>query len=275
MSASLQTSIVRSGTAKLHVVSCGSADSALPPLMFLHAGVCDSRMWLEQFDAFASSRRVAAFDRRGFGRTAAVDERYSDVDDLCAVMTALDIDRAILVGCSQGGRIAIDATLAQPQRVAGLVLVAAAIGGAPDAPITDARANALMIAYENAEQSHDIDEENRLAAHVWLDGPFSVEGRVGGTVRELFLAMNHIALTAKQVGSEDVPQTAYANLSRIATPTLVIRGTLDVPGIIENMKHAAATIPGARACELDGVAHLPSMERAAEFNAALASYLAR
>ena len=268
----LKISTVRSGGAKLHVFSGGPADAALPPIVFLHAGVCDSRMWQGQLDAFSSTRRVVAYDRRGFGKTLPVDERYSNVDDLWAVMDDLDVDRAVLVGCSQGGRIALDATLAQASRVAGLVLVAAAIGGAPYAPIDDPRAGALMAAYEKAEQSRDVDEENRIAAHVWLDGPFEPEGRVKGSVRELFLAMNRIVLIAPRVGTTDAPLTAYANLSRITTPTLAMWGPLDVPSVIDNLKHAAATIPGARSCAIEAVAHLPNLERADVFNACLAEF---
>ena len=98
----LKISPVRSGGAKLHVFSGRPADAALPPIVYLHAGVCDSRMWRGQLDAFSSTRRVVAFDRRGFGKTLPVDERYSNVDDLWAVMDDRDIDRAVLVGCSQG-----------------------------------------------------------------------------------------------------------------------------------------------------------------------------
>ena len=232
-------------------------------------------MWQGQFDAFASIYRVVAYDRRGVGKTAPVDERYSNVDDLWAVMDALGIDRAVLAGCSQGGRIVLDATLAKPSRVEGLVLVDAAIGGAPYPPVTDARAKTLMAAYQMAEEAGDASEENRIAAHVWLDGPFESERRVGGPVRELFFAMNHIAVTAPKIGTADVPQTAYGNLGKIETPTLMVWGTFDVPSVIDNMKHAAKTIPNARICEIDGVAHLPNLERPGVFNAALADFVAK
>lgn len=263
---------VESGGAALAVYRAGP-DAAALPLVFLHAGVSDSRLWAKQFDTFASRRRVVAYDRRGFGATAAVDEHFSSVDDLIAVLDALGIARAVLVGCSQGGRIALDATLAFPARVAGLVLVAAAIGGAPESMDVDPRMEWLIAAYDAAKTAEDVDAQNRIEAQVWLDGPFAREGRVTGPARDLFLAMNRIVLGGPQLGSTTVPDTAYERLAEVSVPTLVTWGPLDVPSVVTNMRHAAATIPGATACELAGVAHLPSLEAPERFDAALADFL--
>ena len=263
---------VPSGGAVLVVYSAGP-DAGLPPLVFLHAGVSDSRLWAKQFETFGPQRRVIAYDRRGFGATAAVDEHFSSVDDLIAVLDALAVPRVVLIGCSQGGRIALDATLAHPDRVAGLVLVAAAIGGAPESTAVDPRIEALIAAYDEAETIDDINEQNRIEAHVWLDGPFSAEGRVTGAARALFLTMNRIVLGGPGVGSTTVPDTAYGRLADVAVPTLVMWGPLDVPSVVTNMRHAASTIPHATACELDGIAHLPSLEAPDRFDAALAGFL--
>ena len=268
----VETTRVSSGQASLVAYRCGVAASA-PPLLFLHAAVCDSRMWARQFDTFGASRTVVAYDRRGFGATAPVDEHFSSVDDLFAVMDGMRLDRAVLVGCSQGGRIVLDAALARPERVAGLVLVAAAVGGAPEAATHDPRLDGLIAAHERAQEAEDIDAQNRIQAHVWLDGPFSDEGRVAGDARELFLTMNRIVLSGPKIGTTDVPATAYARLATLEMPTLVMWGPLDVPSVVTNMQHAASTIPGVRSCELDGVAHLPSLEAPDRFDAALADFL--
>jgi pimeloyl-ACP methyl ester carboxylesterase len=68
------------------------------------------------------------YDRRGFGRSEPPKGPYSDVDDRHAVLDTLNISRAILVGCSNGSRLAVDYTLAHPDRVAALVLVGGAAG---------------------------------------------------------------------------------------------------------------------------------------------------
>src|SRR5690554_3098938 len=101
------------------------------PVVFLHAGVCDSRMWTAQIAAVAEAGFWGvAYDRRGYGETTTVDEGFSHLEDLEAVLEDLGIHAAIFVGASLGGALAIDFALAYPERVAGLVLVATSISGA-------------------------------------------------------------------------------------------------------------------------------------------------
>ena len=261
------------GTA-LAVFGCGPASPDGPsPIVFLHAAVADSRSWAAQFERFGADRRVVAYDRRGFGETTASTGAFSSVDDLWSVMDALAVGQAVLVGCSQGGRIALDATLERPDRVAALVLSGAAISGAPEPAMHDLRLDGPIAAFEKAKATADLEAQNRIEARLWLDGPFVPEGRVGGAARELFLEMNRIALDGPDDCGAEVRTGAYAHLSEVAVPTLVLWGTLDLPSVIVNMTHAAATIPGARRCAMDDVAHLPSLEAPERFDAALAGFL--
>jgi pimeloyl-ACP methyl ester carboxylesterase len=133
-----------SGRARLAGVEAGSEDSGGPPAVFLHAGVADRRMWQDQIAAFAPGRRVVAYDRRGFGETRGQPETFSHLDDLLAVLDQLGIASAVLVGCSQGGRIAIDFALTHPDRVAGLFLAAPAVTGAPSPPAFPPAVEALL-----------------------------------------------------------------------------------------------------------------------------------
>jgi hypothetical protein len=107
-----ETLIVPSGLAQIAT----ETDGAGPVVAFLHAGVADRRMWRGQLAALTGSPshwRAIAYDRRGFGETLHMEERYSQVGDLLRVLDAVaPREPAILVGCSQGGRIAIDAALA-------------------------------------------------------------------------------------------------------------------------------------------------------------------
>jgi pimeloyl-ACP methyl ester carboxylesterase len=124
------THFITSGKATLSAEAVGGGD----PVIFLHAGVADSRMWRAQMQVVGATHRAISYDRRGFGATRAQREDYSAVADLEAVADALGGGApAILVGCSQGGRVAIDAALAHPSRARGLVLIAPAVSGAPDA----------------------------------------------------------------------------------------------------------------------------------------------
>lgn len=83
-----------------------------PALVLLHDGLAPSGTWDDQMPAFARLFRTVRYDRRGYGRSEAAKEAFSDVDDLHAVLESLKIDRAVLVGCSNGAKLAVDYALA-------------------------------------------------------------------------------------------------------------------------------------------------------------------
>ena len=261
---------VPSGAAQIAVESAGTG----APVVLLHAGVADRRMWRRELDALAQAGFHAyAYDRRGFGDTLHADETWSHVGDLLAVLDAFARSKpAILVGCSQGGRIAVDFALAHPQRVAALVLVAPAISGAPPSGPLPAAIQAWVDRVERAEAANDVDAINMLEAHAWLDGPLAPEGRVSGPTRELFLAMNEIALRSEERGERIEPPSAYERLHEIDRPTLVAWGDLDFPALVDRCGHLARTIPGARRHVFDGTAHLPNLEQPAGFGRLLVEF---
>lgn len=261
---------VRSGAAGIAIESAGRGT----PVVLLHAGVCDRRMWRGQVAALADAGFAAhAYDRRGHGDTLHADEAWSDLDDLVAVLDGVAPGRpAILVGCSRGGAIAIDAALAHPGRVEALMLVAPAIGGAPEPASLPAPIQAMVERMERAEEANDVDAINALEAHAWLDGPQSAEGRVHGPVRELFLAMNEIALRAEVRGEARSPPPAYERVGAIASPTLIAWGDLDFPDVVANAAYLAAAIPGARRHVFTGAAHLPNMEQPVDFDRLLVDF---
>ena len=243
-------------------------------IVFLHAGVADRRMWSRQVDGLSDTWRAVAYDRRGFGETScSSDAAFSHVDDLVAVMDRCAIDSACLIGCSQGGRIAVDFALAHPRRVAGLVLIAAAVSGAPEPDGFTPEIDAKVALLEAAEAADDIERVNALEANLWLDGPAMPEGRVGGEPRALLLEMNATALGHPELTGEIEPPSAWPRLGEISVPALVISGALDFPYIQAMCRHLAETIPNARGVELDQAAHLPNLEDPARINDLLGNFL--
>lgn len=262
---------LKAGAAQLHclVTAPPGASSAV---IFLHAGVADSRMFAEQMAAISSDYLAVAFDRRGFGQTLTADEPYSQVDDLATVIESIEPTGLILVGCSQGARIAIDYTLENPARVQALVLIGATYSGAPE-PELDDRTAALDAQIEAAEASGNLDEVNRLEAHLWLDGPNSPEGRVSGALRELFLDMNATALRAPELRGEREPPSAAARLAQIRCPVLLLEGDLDVSFVHDQHDQLAGAFADCSRVVFSGTAHLPTLEKPGAFNELLAGFL--
>jgi pimeloyl-ACP methyl ester carboxylesterase len=237
-----------------------------PTIVLLHAGVADRRAWSEvAAELNAAGATAIAYDRRGFGETPGTESAFSHADDLLSLLSQASDEPAWLVGNSQGGRIAIDVALRTPERVAGLVLFAPAISGAPDTEDgdLDPATRQLSAELEEAEDLGDLDAVNELEARLWLDGPAGPVERVSGDVRALVLGMNAIALVSAQ--PEDGGQgevDAWSRLEEIGAPATVVWGELDVPIVIEECRTLSDRLPNANEpVELPGVAHLPSLER--------------
>jgi len=251
----------------------GEADGFGLPVVFLHAGVTDRRMWAEQLrDLADEGYHVIAYDRRGYGETETADVPFNHLVDLEAVLDGLSVHAAIFVGSSIGGGLAIDFALEHPERTVGLVLVGTAITGAEPAEIPDEAAD-LEDALEYATERGNLDTVNRIEAHLWLDGPLSESGRVEGEPRELFLRMNAVHLNHPELTEEEVPDDATDNLSAIAAPTLLVVGELDLPDIVARHEDLSEELENAFAVVLEDTAHFPSLERPDLFNPILLEFL--
>ncbi len=243
------------------------------PVVFLHAGVADRRMWQPQLDLLvAEGYHVIAYDRRGYGETSTPDEPFSHLADLEAVLDQLGIQAAVFVGCSMGGFLAIDFAVEHPNRVVGLVLVGTAVNGAPERDLPD-EVMALEDAYAHAAERGAIDQMNRIQAHMWLDGPFVESGRVSGAVRDLFLDMNGNHLRQPRLTKQEYPDSAWEALDAITAPVLLVVGDLDMPDVIETHEDLSEMLKNAFAVILEGAAHLPSLERPDLFNPLLIEFL--
>lgn len=255
-----------------------------PVVVVLHEGVADRRSWRPVARLLAPRATVVAYDRRGFGQTPRSREPFSHLDDLLALLDALaeagsDQGQAAdgdgtgtgtgtgssgpvwLAGTSAGGGLALDAALSAPHRVAGLLLLAPGVSGAPEAELDPhtARFDRLL---DEATATGDLAEVNRLETWLWLDGPVQPEGRVGGPLRALALEMNGIALAnedPENAGASGVD--AWSRLGEVACPTIVAYGDLDVPFLVDRCHQLAQLIPGAELRRIEGAAHLSELER--------------
>jgi len=94
------------------------------PIVLLHGGWTDSRIWAQLTCCLPPARRVIWYDARGYGRSTPPTTSFSQFEDAKTILDRLGVSSALLVGHSGGGATALSLAVAQPQRVAGLVLLA-------------------------------------------------------------------------------------------------------------------------------------------------------
>lgn len=243
------------------------------PVVFLHSGVTDRRMWVGQMEALAAEGyHVVSYDRRGFGQTETANVPFSHLVDLEAVLDQLSIHAAIFVGSSMGGALALDFAVEHPERTIALALMGTAITGGEGAEVPDEAAH-LEDAYEYAIERGNLDSANKILAHLWLDGPLSDAGRVSGPVRDLFLDMSRIQLAHEKLTQEEEPEPAIDAVGNITAPVLLVVGELDFPDIVDRHEDLSEEIENAFAIVLEDTAHFPSMERPDLFDPILFEFL--
>lgn len=246
------------------------------PLVFIHAGVCDSRMWEPQWRSFGETHRTVRCDLRGFGRTPIPPVRYSDASDVIDLLGRLNLGPAIVVGASLGGRVALEVALARPDLVDRLVLVAAGLPGHNwSKPVLEYSEDE-----DEALEAGDLDAAVEANLRMWVDGPNRSQADVDQKMRQAVGEMQRRAfelqLPVADVADEDllVPDAAQ-RLADIAAPTLVLTGDEDVGDAHEMAATLAEGIPDTTAATIAGAAHLPSLERPEKFERIVRGFLER
>jgi 3-oxoadipate enol-lactonase len=254
--------------AKLYYEVAGEGD----PLLLLHAGVGDSRMWDDQWEEFSRHFRVIRTDLRGFGRTVVPSGRFSYHEDLAALLRYLGEEAACVIGLSFGGRVAIDFALAHPEMVRVLILGAPVVSGHKPSQVLQRFSKEEDALLERG----DLEGATELNLRMWGDGPSRTPDQVDPAVRERVRAMQmDVFRVPVPDDAEDEPlePPAMERLQEIRVPTLIIVGELDQPDFLEIADTLAESIEGARKEVVPGVAHLPSLEKPKEFNLIVEAFL--
>jgi pimeloyl-ACP methyl ester carboxylesterase len=251
----------------LHYEVAGAGD----PLILIHAGIADRRMWDNQMPAFSQRFLVVRYDLRGFGQSSDPAGDFAHYDDLLALADELAIDAAHIVAVSMAGAIALDFALAYPERVRSLILVATGPNGY-DRWGEDIRRG--WTEESEALTAGEMERAIEINLRMWVDGPRRAPDEVEPEVRARVQGMLEFNLPREEGEARDLEPPASGRLREIATPTLVIVGDLDQPDIIESSKMLAGEVPGARLTMMEGVAHLPNMEKPDEFNRLVLEFLA-
>lgn len=240
---------------------------------FIHAGVANLDMWDDQMEAFAAGHQTLRYDVRGWGWTARPDVSFSNHDDLRALLYHLGIEKTAIVGCSWGGKIALDFALTYPDMVNAIILVGTGLGGyewtfAGFAEKTEA----MVAAYEAGDKAAAAE----LQTQIWFDGPARTLDQVdAGKRRRAYEMVLHTFELPEGEGEHlDIEPPALERLADIQLPVRILVGEYDVPDVHTIAAKLEAELPLAEERTiLLGTAHLPNMERPSRFNKIVLGFL--
>ncbi len=259
------TLVVERGAIRLETESWGATGS---PTVLLVAGTsCTRDWWPPEFceRLGAVGLRVIRFDQRDTGGSSTFPvgrPEYGLIDlteDALAVIDAYDVDRAHLVGFSQGGWVAQLLALQHPGRVASLVLMSTRPtehGAAdPDLPEVAAR---LMESWSTLSEPDWTDTEDVIRAYVEGERVLAGESFDEDAVRTVCAAA--IARSPEPQAASNHPLMHPGPrwremLGNVNVPTTVLHGTADPLFPLGNGEALAAEIPGATLRVLEGVGH--------------------
>ena len=244
------------------------------PVVLLHPGIGDRRLWDDQFEVFSREYHVVRPDIRGFGQSTMPAGAFSYHEDLAGLLDQLELPRAALVGVSFGGRVAIDFSIAYPDRVTALVLGAPSVSGAPAGP---ARAQ-FETEEEEALERGDLDGATGLNVRTWVDRPLrspeQVDPRVRERVREAQRELFDLPMP-EGVDYRRLSPPAYERLQEITAPTRILIGDQDLEEVQVLAARVAAQVSGSELIQMRGVGHMLHMERPDEFNRLALEFLRR
>jgi pimeloyl-ACP methyl ester carboxylesterase len=245
-------------------------EGAGPAVVFVHGWTLDLEAWEPQALALAGAFRVVRYDRRGFGLSAGDPGRQADAEDLARILERLAPARPVVVGHSQGARVALAVALAHPGRLAGLVL-----DGPPDEAGTGVDAR---------DPDFSVDGYCELVAargadafrEAWQAHPLM---RLYGAAPEAAARLTRMLARypARDLASPAAPTPPHgaAALARLALPVLIINGEFDTPHRRRAAEAIVRALPEAEHVVLQGAGHLPNLDDPDAYNGALRAFLAR
>ena len=241
------------------------------PLVFVHGGLADSRMWGEQFYSFADHFEVIRYDARGFGKSEMPKTPFYPHQDLKALLDYLEAEKAFVLGLSMGGAISIDFTLEYPERIRALILAGPSVHGfAYSEEFLKKGLELFTIAQEKgAEEATSVLFEDPFWIYT-LPSPEHMKARNNMRVmaREFFRAFRW---NPNLMQAATPP--ALERIAEIKIPVLIVAAGKDHPENTAVIKKLESEIRGAEKVDLEGACHLMNMECPEEFNRVVHEFL--
>jgi pimeloyl-[acyl-carrier protein] methyl ester esterase len=249
------------GDGSLRLEICGDGST----VVLLHGWALDHRVWRPQMEGLANQFELIALDRRGFGRSSAPPGLPQELDDLLLVCKQLSLSQIVLVGMSQGGRVALHFARSHPELVRGLVLQGAPLDGFQPAP----RGGDLIPLDDFAALVREgrLDAmKSQWRAHPLMRASQGVQPQLDAMLSD-YQARDLLA---------DAPHglaPLAASLHEIKVPTFVVTGEQDTPWRSLVGDALAYGLPNGRRCVVAGGHHLCNLTHPLEYNALISEFV--
>ena len=225
----------------------GEGDRAF---LLIHCGLGDRSFWDHVVPELARDGRVVTYDQRAFGKSPDPAGSFSPAQDAVEVLDAAEVERAVVVGCSYGARVALETALEYPERVERLVLVSG--------PGEDDEGLAKQLEkVDDLLEEGDFDAANAIEVEVWAHGA-SEDALAWVTAQNRALLERQAELEHEPVFAEP---DALKRLGEVRAPTLVLLGERDQPSTIRTAKRVAESVPDGRAIDVPAAGHLLGREQ--------------
>jgi pimeloyl-ACP methyl ester carboxylesterase len=240
----------RGGQAQVNGISIHYAISGHgSPVIFLHGGLANIDYWGNQVPAVAAHHTVILMDSRGHGRSTRDTRPYGYdlmADDVIALMDALKISKADIVGWSDGGILGLDLAMRYKDRIGKVFAFAA---------------NTVTSGVKDG-----VEKNPTFAAYI---------ERAGREYRTLSATPDDYNAFVEQISRmwAEQPNWSDAQLRDIDTPVLVVDGDHDEAIKREHTEYIAATIPHAGLLILPNVSHFAFLQDPEQFNFGVLHFL--
>lgn len=258
---------------ELHVERAGSGS----PLVLLHGFSGSADEWAELLPALAPLRDVIAVDLIGHGRSSAPGDpaRYTidhAVVDLLALLDALGVGRADVLGYSMGGRVALHLAAAAPARIGRLILESASPGIADPAERAARASSDDVLADRIAREGLEWFADHWAAIPLFASqASLPAETRAALRERRLRGTTRGYANSLRGMGAGR-QASLWERLPALAMPTLLISGELDIKYMASN-EQVATLMPAARHAIVRGAGHTVHLEQPEAFAELVVGYL--
>jgi len=247
-------------------------DGTGPPVVFLHPGLWDRRVWDDQMLAVAGAGfRAVRYDLRGYGVSSRPSaSSYSHVRDLVTLLDRLDIAQAAFVGCSMGGEVAIDAAVTAAERMWALVVASSGVSGFEPLEQEEDWWDAAMKPVGEALEAGDVERAQELRLRIWA--PLGLDDEAGSKIRSIAFDNLH-ELTMDESAHEEIEPPALLRLGQIDVPTLVLTPDHDPPYMRRVGDLIARGVPEARKVTIAGADHVVNLRQPQRFNDEVVRFL--